>query len=264
MLVDTHTHIYDNAFANDLAQVVERARAAGVQRMLLPNEDASTVAALQRVCATYSDCCYAMAGVHPTSVRNDCFQSEVDAFEASLAMLHPVAIGEIGLDLYWTRDSRDAQKKMFEYLVDRALQLDLPIAIHARDAFAETLDSLRKFDARRLRGVFHAFSGGIDAFREISRVGDFYVGIGGTLTFKNAKYGTGLALLPMDRIVLETDAPYLSPVPYRGKRNEPAYVALVAAKLAEVCNTTFEKVALQTSCNAKNLFFFEGELKYYN
>ena len=253
-IIDTHTHIYDSAFDADRAQVVLRARQAGVQKVLLPNEDSTTLDAMLATQATYPDFCYAMLGVHPTSVREN-WREELAFFDANIQR-HPWAgIGEIGMDLYWDKTFAEEQKRVFEYQLGVAVDLGLPVSIHCRDAFDDTVACLRRFDAGRIRGVIHAFSGVGQHAQMYRKLGDFYFGIGGVSTYKNAKFVNDLPAIGLDRIVLETDAPYLTPVPMRGRRNEPSYLVYVAEKLGQLFGIPAESVAEITSRNAENLFF---------
>ena len=253
-IIDTHTHIYDAAFDADRDAVVRRAREAGVGQVLLPNEDSGSYAAMRATQAAYPDFCRVMLGVHPTSV-NEQWRREMEFFDDHIGDPGWTAVGEIGLDLYWDKSFLPQQKQVFEHQLAAAVEKGLPVSIHSREAFAETIASLRRFDAGRLRGVIHAFSGGAEQAREYSRLGDFYFGIGGVSTYKNARFVEQLPMVGLDRIVLETDAPYLTPVPMRGHRNEPAYLVHVAGRLAQVFGLDAETVAETTSQNAEKLFF---------
>ena len=253
-IIDTHTHIYDTAFDADRDAVVRRAREAGVEQVLLPNEDSGSYESLLATQAAYPDFCRVMLGVHPTSVQED-WQRELAFFDAHLEAFPWTAIGEIGLDLYWDKSHLEQQKKVFEHQLAAAVERGLPVSIHSRVAFAETVASLKRFDAGRLRGVIHAFSGGAEQARVYGRLGDFYFGVGGVSTYKNARFVEQLPAVGLDRIVLETDAPYLTPVPFRGHRNEPAFLVHVAGRLAQVFGLDAETVAERTSQNAEKLFF---------
>lgn len=253
-IIDTHTHIYDSAFDADRGQVVRRALSAGVERVLLPNEDSTTYDAMLATAGEWPDFCGMMLGVHPTSVKEN-WRDELAFFDARVRERPWVAIGEIGLDFHWDKTFRAEQKKVFEHQLAAAIDLELPVSVHSRDAFAETVDCLRRFAARKLRGVIHAFSGGEEHARAYGRLGDFYFGIGGVCTYKNARFADRLPAIGLDRLVLETDAPYLTPVPLRGQRNEPAYLVHVAARLGAVFGMEPEVVAETTSRNAERLFF---------
>ena len=255
-MIDTHTHIYDEAFESDADDMVKRAMEAGVHRAFLPNVDASTVNAMRTFAARFPSFCSMMMGIHPTSIDAN-YAAEVAVFdnEMSAHSNDYIAVGEIGLDLYWDKTYLAEQKKVFEHQIDVAIQLQKPICIHCREAFNEVVDSLKKFNPAQLHGVFHCFTGTPEMAQQIARLGDFYYGIGGPSTYKNAKFINDIPQIPLSRILLETDAPYLPPVPFRGKRNEPAYVVYVAQKLAEVYQISLHEVEKQTNQNVKTLFF---------
>ncbi|MBQ2025773.1 MAG: TatD family hydrolase [Paludibacteraceae bacterium] len=255
-MIDTHTHIYDEAFLPDAEAMVLRAKEAGITHAILPNVDASTVDAMRCFHAQFPDFTSMMIGIHPTSIQAD-YQAELDAFNAEISLRASdyIAIGEIGLDLYWDKTYLQEQKKVFEYQIDVAIQLQKPICIHCRDAFNEVVDSLKKFNPAQLNGVFHCFTGTPQMAEQIAKLGNFYYGIGGPATYKNAKFIDQILHIPLSRILLETDAPYLPPVPFRGKRNEPAYVPYVAQKLADIYGITVFEVDEQTTKNVKTLFF---------
>ena len=255
-MIDTHAHIYDEAFNADVADMVQRAIDAGVTHVILPNVDAFTITPMRALAAQYPAFCSMMIGIHPTSV-DAAYAAQLKAFDEQIAKYQDqyVAIGEIGLDLYWDKTFLAQQKRVFEYQVDVSIQLGKPICIHCRDAFNEVVDSLKKFNPSQLRGVFHCFTGTPQMAQQIARLGNFYYGIGGPATYKNAKFIDQIAQIPLERIVLETDAPYLPPVPFRGKRNEPSYVVYVAQKLAQIYQISVSEVEKQTSQNVKTLFF---------
>lgn len=254
-LIDTHSHVYEPEFDEDRDEVFARAAHAGVERMLLPNIDTSTIERMHGTASAWPEVCCCMMGVHPTSVGAG-WRDEIAVFDRFMSQPERyVAVGEIGLDLYWDKSFLSEQKRVFEYQVDVAVSLGLPISVHCREAYAEVMDSLSKFRHRNLRGVFHSFTMAPENGHAILSLGDFYLGIGGVVTYKNARFGDRLPELPLDRIVLETDCPYLTPVPMRGKRNESAYLAYVAAKLADIYDVTPEIVGEKTSANAERLFF---------
>lgn len=255
-MIDTHTHIYDEAFACDADAMVQRAIDAGVTHAILPNVDASTIDALHQFAARFPSFCSLMMGIHPTSVDAH-YAQQLAAFNTQMAQdaSRYVAVGEIGLDLYWDKTYLNEQKIVFEHQIDTAIQLGLPICIHCRDAFNEVISSLKKFHPSRLNGVFHCFTGSPQMAQQIAKLGNFYFGIGGPATYKNAQFIADIPQIPLSRILLETDAPYLPPVPFRGKRNEPSYVVYVAQKLAQVYGVTLQEVEKQTTQNVKTLFF---------
>ncbi len=252
MLIDTHAHLYLPQFDPDREEVLARAKAAGVGRVYLPNIDMSSVEALLELEAAEPDFCFPMMGLHPCSVKAD-WERELAGVERWLSERPFVAVGEIGLDLYWDKSTLAAQREAFRRQVRWAKELGLPIVIHSREATRQVLDLLQEEHDERLRGIFHCFSGSAEEARETVELG-FYLGIGGVLTFKNAGLREAIADIPLEWLVLETDAPYLAPMPYRGKRNESAYVRLVAERLAALKNRPLEEVEAQTTANALKIF----------
>jgi TatD DNase family protein len=247
--VDTHTHIFLEEFDSDICEVVRRAGEAGVNRFYLPNIDVKSVARLHALSDRYPDLCYPMMGLHPTSVGPD-FRKDLAIIGSWFEKRKYIAIGEIGLDLYWDKTFLKEQVEVFETQLQWSIELNLPVAIHTREAFPEVFESIHKIGAEKLRGVFHSFSGSREELEEIVRLQNFMIGVNGIVTYKNAKFRDYLPLLPIERILLETDAPYLSPVPHRGKRNEPAYLPHIAGKLAEIYELPVEIVAEKTTGNA--------------
>ena len=252
--VDTHTHIFCEEFHSDYAAVVERAIASGVTRLLLPAIDYHSMPSIEQLCAEYPGVCYSMIGLHPTEIGDD-YKEQLSAIEQVLHSPHNhVAIGEVGLDFYWSEERRNEQFEVFDTHLQWARTTGLPLAIHSRNAFAELADVMEKHRAAGLTGVFHCFSGSADEAKELLSHDGFYLGIGGVLTFKNSGLASALAAVPLERIVLETDSPYLAPVPHRGKRNESAYIPLIATALAQIYGCTAEDVARITTRNAEALF----------
>lgn len=262
MLVDTHVHLYSDSYDPDRDDVVARARAAGVSVLLQPAVDVASVDAALRLCDTY-DGVYAMAALHPTYVP-DAAPDALERIAEALADPRVVAVGESGLDYYWSRDHVDRQQDMLRAHARLAIEHDLPLVLHNRDqkgsdeASQDLVRILREVQAahpegERLRGVFHCFGGPPWLAAEVLDLG-FHVGLGGTLTFKNAGVPEAIADVPLDRILLETDGPYLAPTPHRGTRNEPAYVALVAERLAELRGRSAEEIARTTTATARALF----------
>ena len=252
-LIDTHAHLYAQQFDNDRTEVIRTAKTVGVQSVLLPNEDAASISAIQALCDREPDFAFPMTGLHPTGVDND-YIRELNKIEAALNKHKYYAIGEIGIDLYWDRQYEKEQKMVFEEQLRWSLDLQLPVAIHMRDSFYETLDSIYKIGADRLKGVFHCFGGAAEQWHEISKLTAFCVGIGGIVTYKNNVLADTIRLIPVERIVLETDSPYLAPVPFRGKRNEPGHIIETAKKVAACCAITTEKLAAITTRNSMKLF----------
>jgi TatD DNase family protein len=251
-LTDTHTHLYVKEFDTDRDAMIERAIAGGVHKMYMPAIDRETHDALLAVADQYPQHCIPMMGVHPCSIKEN-YLEELAIAERYLGQRTYAAVGEIGLDYYWDKEHIPQQKEAFRTQCGWAKQLNIPIVIHSRDSTQDCIDIVREQQDGTLKGVFHCFTGSVESAREIIKLG-LYLGIGGVLTYKNAKLYEVLEQLDMDRIVLETDAPYLTPVPHRGKRNESAYVQLIAQRLAEIKGISIEEVAAITTANAEKLF----------
>jgi TatD DNase family protein len=258
MLVDTHSHIYDSAFDPDRAETIARARKAGVAQMLLPATDSESHEVLLDTCREYPGVCLPMMGLHPTSVNdNPAWREELALVERYLA--HPpverfYAVGEIGLDLHWSRDFLAEQTEAFEHQIELALEYSLPVVIHTRDAWTQMRDTLAKYAGQGLRGVMHAFSGTLDDYRAILDCGDFAFGIGGPVTYKNSALARVVGEMDIERILLETDCPYLPPVPHRGGRNESGYLTLICEKIAEIKGLSPHETARITTENARRVF----------
>lgn len=253
-MIDTHAHIYGSEFALEQEELVNRCKQAGVSHVILPNVDEESLEEIKIFHEKFPDFTSMMVGIHPTSIGAD-YQRLLDLFDAEVSTGKYIAIGETGLDLYWDKTYLQQQKKSFEHHIDVALSKDLPICIHCRDSFAEIIDSLKKFKGKNLRGVVHAFSLYPENAKQYLEYGDFYFGLGGVITYKNAKFPERLGEITLDRILLETDSPYLTPVPHRGKRNEPSYLVHIAEKIAQIYGVTTEEIKNITSENAKRLFF---------
>lgn len=255
-LIDTHTHPFDEAFDGDREQMIERARQAGVEKMLCPAVDSSTHEGLFAVCDAHPELCLPLMGLHPTSVNdNPRWREELELVGSCLGGGRKFCgVGEIGLDLHWSRQWIREQEEAFVAQAELAIASGLPIAVHVRDCWSEMRDVLRKFKGRGLRGVMHAFSGTVDDYRAVRECGDFLFGVGGVVTYKKSTVAEVLKQIPLEEIVLETDAPYLTPVPFRGSRNETSYIRYVCTHVASVKNTTEEEVARITSDNARRMF----------
>ena len=259
-LIDTHCHVYDEAFREDLPQVIERAVEAGLGYLLLPNINPDTLDNLLRVCDTWPELCRPMIGLHPEDLADDFhsqlagLKSVLDKDQAESGEHHFIGIGETGLDLYWDKTRIDDQIASFRIQIEWALEYDLPIVIHSRDSFSQLYDVLSMYRGRGLRGIFHCFSGSADEAAALMEFDGFMFGIGGVLTYKKSTLPSVLPIIPKDRVVLETDCPYLSPVPFRGKRNEPSYIVNTAVVMAQVYGLNVEEVADITSANACRLF----------
>ena len=252
VFTDTHTHLYDEAFAGEEDLAVERAVAAGVRRMILPDIDSQTRKEMFSLADRHEGVLFPCLGLHPTSVDAR-WQEEMTLMEQHLDK-RIWAIGEIGMDCYWSREFVKEQEEVFRIQLEMAARLALPVIIHSRESTELILNVLKDCRHSGLRGVFHAFSGSIETFRELQRLGDWYVGIGGVLTYKKASIAETVREIPMERILLETDSPYLTPVPFRGKRNESAYIPHIASRLAELTGRTVEETAEITTDNAQKLF----------
>ena len=253
-MVDTHCHLYDEAFDTDRDDAVKRAVAVGVDMMLLPGIDSKSHAQQEALAAQYPQYFRQMMGLHPTSVD--------DNYEAELAIVHDklfapsadyVGVGEIGLDLYWDKTYLEQQREVLKRQMRWARELGLPVCLHVRKAYNELFALLRDLNFGTYSGVMHCFGGSVQEAHRAVEMG-FHIGIGGVVTFKNATLAAVAAAVPLERILLETDAPYLAPVPYRGKRNESAYIPVIAAKIAEVRGISTDEVAAVTTASAQSLF----------
>lgn len=253
-LIDTHSHIYQEDFNADIEDVMKRAADIGISNILLPNVDMESIDQMHCLCDTYPSVCIPMMGLHPTSVHPT-YDGILKEMKPLFSQRKYIAVGEIGIDLYWDKTYLKEQKEAFEEQLKWSIELDLPVVIHNRDAFSEVMDSISKVGDQQLRGVFHSFGGSQEDLETILALDNFMIGINGVLTFKKSEeFRNYLNIAPLERILLETDAPYLSPVPFRGKRNEPSYMLNTAQKLAEVYGVSLEKIGAQTTLNARQLF----------
>lgn len=252
-LIDTHCHLYSDVFNEDREVAIANAKRMGVDRILLPNVDLQTVAGMHELVANHPGVCYPMMGLHPCDVKSD-YETEIAQLFSFFDTHTYCAVGEIGIDLYWDKTTQDIQEKAFLMQVEFALSKSLPIAIHSRNATHRIIEMLKPYKSKGLTGVFHCFSESVELAEEILKLGGFKLGIGGVLTYKNAGLPEVLKQIDLQHIILETDSPYLPPVPHRGKRNEPAYTRLVAEKLADVKGVSLREVADITTANAEQLF----------
>ena len=253
-LVDSHSHLFLDEFRDDLPQVIARAQAAGVTHIFMPNIDSTTVEPMLRVCEEYKGYCFPMIGLHPTSVDAG-YKEELAVVAERLAMPdNYVAIGEIGIDLYWDRTFLKEQLLVFEQQVQWALEYGLPVVIHCREAFDYIYNVLEPYKSSSLKGIFHSFTGTLEEAHRLLEFAGFYIGINGVVTFKKSDLPEVLQGVPLNRIVLETDSPYLTPVPNRGKRNESANVKDTLLKVAGIYGKQPEEVACITSENALKVF----------
>ena len=250
--IDTHAHLYSSPIKENIEGIMKNAMDNGIDTIIMPAIDSTTLEAMLEVEKTYPENCMAMMGLHPCSVK-EIVKEELAIIEAQLQKRKFIAIGEIGLDYYWDKTFTTEQMLAFKIQMQWALDYKLPIAIHTRNAMGETIEAVKPFAKKGLRGIFHCFSGSKESAEQIISM-DFHLGLGGVLTYKNAGVAEAIKDIPMEWLVLETDAPYLSPVPYRGKTNEPSYMIQVAMKLAEIKNLPLHEIASITTNNAEKLF----------
>jgi len=251
-LIDTHAHIYSDEFQNDKTVTIEKAKAAGVSKIIMPAIDSATHENMLRLEEEYAGTCISMMGLHPCSVKEN-YEEELRIAEEYLVKQKFIAVGEIGLDFYWDLSFKNQQYAAFHQQVEWALQYDIPISIHSRNATDECIKVVQEHQQGKLRGVFHCFSGTLQQAGQLIELG-FYLGIGGVLTFKNAGLDKIVNEIDLANIILETDAPYLAPVPFRGKRNECSYIPYIAQKLADIKEMPVDTIAAITTANAEKLF----------
>lgn len=252
MLVDTHAHLYEKGFKDDFKEVMARAEARGVKKIFLPNVDSSTAPDLVRLCKAYPERMFGMMGLHPCSVKED-YREELAKIFAWFEHEKFYAVGEIGIDLYWDKTFLKEQLDAFAFQLHKSMAFNLPVAIHCREAFDEIFEVVSSPEFKNVRGIFHCFSGNEAQAFKLIELG-YYLGIGGVCTFKNGGLDVALKNVPLEKMVLETDAPYLAPVPYRGKRNESSYLQEIAQRLADIKETSPAKVAEITTANANHIF----------
>ena len=250
--IDTHSHLYDEAFASEEDSAVERAKEAGVNRIIFPDIDSQSREAMFAFADRHPGVIFPCLGLHPTSVDAN-WQDELSRMESFIGR-DIWAIGEIGLDCYWSKEFLKEQQEVMRIQLETAAKNDLPVIIHSRESTDLIIKLLKDCKHLAPRGVFHAFSGSIETYRELQKLGDWHVGIGGVLTYKKASIAETVREIPLDRILLETDSPYLTPVPFRGKRNESSYIPYIAARLAEITGKDIHEVAETTTANARKLF----------
>ena len=254
-MIDTHSHIFSEEFKEDLSEVIARAKEIGVEKIFMPNIDDTSVEDMLNVCQAYPDYCFPMIGFHPTSVEGPDAIYKVREMKKHLVEGHPyIAVGEVGLDLYWDKTWLKEQQLILDEQIQWALEWNLPLVIHCREAFPELFQVLDPYKHTELTGVFHSFTGTVDEARELMDYSRFMIGINGVVTFKKSTLPEVLQEVPLTKLVLETDSPYLAPVPFRGKRNETSYVKRVAVKLAELYGMEIGEVERQTTENALKVF----------
>lgn len=251
--IDTHSHIYLSDFKDDRTEVISNAIKDGVNKILLPNIDSDSIDAMLGLCKAFPENCYPMMGLHPTSVKEN-VEDELAIVEKLLRDNSFIAIGEIGIDLYWDKTFLHEQEEAFRFQVALAKKHKLPIVIHSRDSFDELFSLLDKLNTPDLHGVFHCFTGTEAQAKKIVNEYGFKLGIGGVLTFKNSGLAEQIKNIGLEHFILETDAPYLAPLPHRGKRNQPAYIPLIAQKLADIKGVSIAEIAEITTQNAIELF----------
>ncbi|MBB3186735.1 TatD family hydrolase [Microbacter margulisiae] len=253
MLIDTHSHIYLPEFDDDRLDVIARAKATDIRHIILPNVDKETLEPMWNLEVMDQAYFHAAIGLHPTSVNAN-YRAELKWVKSELDRRYYCAIGEVGIDLYWDKTFRDEQIMAFEQQLQWAIDYQLPVIIHQRNAFEEAISSVEKYHHTGLSGIFHSFGGSEEEANRILALDNFFLGINGVVTFKNSHLADTLTQVPLNRLVLETDAPYLTPVPYRGKRNESSYLTFIAKTISEIYHTTTEEVEEITSRNALSLF----------
>jgi TatD DNase family protein len=253
IFIDTHTHLFSPSFNEDRTDAVQRAINAGVDKLLLPNIDVGSISAMYDLCNQFPNNCFPMMGLHPGSV-DEHWERNLEVIKEHLFTRNNLAVGEIGMDLYWDKTFQDAQAQAFRQQISWAKELKLPIIIHAREAFEEIFDIVDELNDDSLRGIFHCFTGTLEQAQKIQEYGGFMLGLGGVLTYKKSGLDEVVKDIPLDMIVLETDSPYLPPTPHRGKRNESAYLIHIAEKLAEIKQMKLTEVADLTTANARQMF----------
>ncbi len=252
--IDTHTHLYSSQFNEDREEIINRSIDNGVKKLLLPNIDLDSISGMLDLVEKYPESCYPMMGLHPCSVDEN-VENILAKLESYFTDNHSfIAVGEIGIDLYWDKTFLKQQIKAFETQINWAKKYNLPIVIHARDSFDEIFEVLNRLNDENLRGVFHCFTGDLNQAKKVLSYGGFKLGIGGVVTFKKSGLDEVLKNISLENIILETDSPYLAPVPYRGKRNESSYIPLIAEKLSSIYGVSEQEIASVTTLNAINLF----------
>lgn len=251
-MIDTHSHIYSEDYRGEIDEVIIRAREAGVSKIITPNIDSSSIKPMLDIADSYSDFCFPLIGIHPTSVKED-FEQELEVFNYWLNKREFFGIGEIGIDLYWDKTFVEEQEYVFRQQLKRAAELMMPVVIHVRDSFDVVMKNLKLEHMPGMKGIFHCFSGNYEQAKEVLEMG-FKIGVGGTVTFKNSGVDVLIADLKPEDLVLETDSPYLAPVPYRGKRNESCYLPLILQKISEVYSMPAKEIELITNYSALQIF----------
>lgn len=252
MIIDTHSHLYAEEFKEDIETVIEKAQSAGVTKVLLPNIDLESIEPLNQLVVHNPSFFHRMMGLHPCSVKQD-YIEVLAKIKLELDSKKCIAVGEIGVDLYWDKTTQNIQENAFKIQCEWAIERNLPIVIHSRDSIDIIINIIKQNFEGKITGVFHCFTGTVEQAKEIEKLG-FYMGIGGVVTFKNSNLREVLPEVPLSKLVIETDSPYLAPVPYRGKRNESSYVVLVAEELSKIYGVSVDEISEITSENALSLF----------
>jgi len=253
IFIDTHAHLYASEFDEDRSEMIARARTLGVEQFLLPNIDEKSIAGMHQLAKDFPNQCFAMMGVHPSSVVAE-WEQQVEHIKSYFDPSIHIAIGEIGIDLYWDKSLQKEQTLAFEQQLLWAKEVGLPIVIHARNSFDEIFEVVDQHNDAELTGVFHCFTGDLNQAQKIIDYGGFKLGIGGVATFKNGGLDKVLPHIDLEHLILETDSPYLAPVPHRGKRNESSYIPLVAERLTEFYDVPLSTIAAVTTASAQELF----------
>tara|TARA_B100001287_G_scaffold42180_1_gene31274 strand:+ start:28460 stop:29227 length:768 start_codon:yes stop_codon:yes gene_type:complete len=255
MFIDTHTHLYLKDFDDDRDAIIKESIYFKIEKLFLPNIDSNSIENVIKLTEKYKNICYPMVGLHPCSIKQN-FESELEILKNYIGKIKPIAIGETGIDLYWEKTNLNEQIEAFKEQIKWAKDYNLPIVIHARDSYKEIFNVLDEMNDDTLFGVFHCFSSSLSDAKRIIDYGGFKLGIGGVVTFKNAGLDKTLAEIPLEEIVLETDSPYLTPAPYRGKRNKSSYISLIAKKISEIYNLKISEIEEITTKNACEIFKF--------
>ena len=253
MYIDTHTHIYLKDFDEDRKQIIKECLDSGVNKLLLPNIDKSSIADVIKTCELYKDICYPMVGLHPCYVK-DAYKNDLNYLKPIIKTIDTIAIGEIGIDLYWDKSNLENQREAFMTQINWAKEFKLPIVIHARDSYNEIFEVLDQLNDENLKGIFHCFSSTLEDADRILNYGGFKLGIGGVVTFKNSGLDKVVKNVDIKNIVLETDSPYLTPTPFRGTRNKSSYIPIIANKLSDIYEISSEEIGNITSKNAREIF----------
>ncbi len=253
ILTDTHTHLYSKDFENESNSLIQNAIAKGITRLFMPNVDSDSIGAMLQVEKQFPNNCFPMMGLHPCSVGPK-YQQDISVVEYWLNKRKFIAVGEIGIDLYWDKTFFEQQQDAFRRQIELAKKYNIPYIIHSRNSFNEVMEIVSEFKDDNIKAIFHCFSGNVEQAQQVIAAGNFKLGIGGVVTFKNSGLDKVVEAIDLKHLVLETDAPYLAPTPHRGKRNDPEYLVLIAQRIAEIKNISIEEVAAITTQNSKDVF----------